>query len=54
MMLSKLTATAIFGISQVEEVLDEPILFERPETDSSSLEPNVTYPGDRCCTFYDG
>ena len=48
---SKLTATALFAISQVEDMHDEPILFERPEIGSpdASLEPNVTYPGDACC-----
>ena len=59
-MLSRLTTTALFAVSQVEEMLDEPILFERPQvgsqnaTGSPNVEPNVVYPGDACCTFYDG
>ena len=59
-MFSTLTATALFAISQVEEMLDEPVLFERPQvgsqnaTGSPDLEPNVVYPGDACCTFYSG
>ena len=55
MFISKLTATALFAISQVEELLDEAIIFERPEidsTDESALEPNPSYPGDTCCTLY--
>ena len=52
MFISKLTATALFAISQVEELLDEAILFERAEinsTNESALEPNIAYPGDYCC-----
>ena len=53
-MLSKLTASALFAISQVEEVADQQILFKRPDISSSADKPegNVIYPGDTCCTFY--
>lgn len=51
-MFSKLTATALFAISQVEQQLDQAIMFERPEIVTATPEPNTTYPGDECCMLY--
>ena len=55
MIVGKITATALFAISQFEEMLDEAIMFKRPEINSSkrsALELNLNYPGDTCCTLY--
>ena len=54
-MLSKLTQSALFAVSQVEELQDQAILFNRPEisvSDATLVEPNFTAPADDCCNLY--
>ena len=54
-MLSKLTQSALFAVSQVEELQDQAILFNRPKisvSDVKLVEPNFTAPRDECCNLY--
>ena len=44
-MLARLTQAALYANSEIKEYF---------ETGPSMIEPNYSYPGDKCCTIYKG